>query len=270
MRGGAASLHADRRGARGAGVRHQRQDEPAAARGGRPRGDARGLRDGSIDVIATDHAPHHADEKMVEFDRAPFGIVGLETAVPLVPRPAGAHRPHRAAAAGRAAVGQPGARFRRAGRDDAEGGPADLTILAPDLTRDGQAQRRCAQVQEHAVRRLAVARRRCGHDCRRPGRLSKHAAVSPASPVARRARLRRPVPLRATEPAPAEMRAPLSQSRSRLYGDYNREDSAGDTVYRVRPYAEPADREIAGFCAAALAFGGSRASSTRSTRCSGS
>ena len=42
-----------------------------------------GLRDGSIDVIATDHAPHHADEKAVEFDRAPFGIIGLETAVPL-------------------------------------------------------------------------------------------------------------------------------------------------------------------------------------------
>ena len=43
-----------------------------------------GLVDGSIDVIATDHAPHHADEKAVEFDAAPFGIVGLETAVPLV------------------------------------------------------------------------------------------------------------------------------------------------------------------------------------------
>ena len=37
----------------------------------------RGLVDGSIDAIATDHAPHHADEKGVEFDRAPFGIVGL-------------------------------------------------------------------------------------------------------------------------------------------------------------------------------------------------
>lgn len=42
-----------------------------------------GLRDGSIDVIATDHAPHHADEKALEFDRAPFGIVGCETAIPL-------------------------------------------------------------------------------------------------------------------------------------------------------------------------------------------
>jgi dihydroorotase len=42
-----------------------------------------GLRDGSIDAIATDHAPHHADDKALEFDRAPFGITGLETAVPL-------------------------------------------------------------------------------------------------------------------------------------------------------------------------------------------
>ena len=42
-----------------------------------------GLRDGTIDAIATDHAPHHANEKMLEFDRAPFGIVGLETALPL-------------------------------------------------------------------------------------------------------------------------------------------------------------------------------------------
>src|SRR5436853_5720483 len=42
-----------------------------------------GLADGSIDVIATDHAPHAADEKQVEFDRAPFGITGLETAVSL-------------------------------------------------------------------------------------------------------------------------------------------------------------------------------------------
>jgi len=43
-----------------------------------------GIADGTVDVIATDHAPHHYDEKNVEFDLAPFGIVGLETAVPLV------------------------------------------------------------------------------------------------------------------------------------------------------------------------------------------
>ncbi len=42
-----------------------------------------GIADGSVDVIATDHAPHHDDEKKVEFDQAPFGIIGLETAVSL-------------------------------------------------------------------------------------------------------------------------------------------------------------------------------------------
>ena len=39
--------------------------------------------DGTIDAIATDHAPHHSDEKALEFDHAPFGITGLETAVGL-------------------------------------------------------------------------------------------------------------------------------------------------------------------------------------------
>jgi dihydroorotase len=42
-----------------------------------------GLRDGTIDAIATDHAPHDTDEKCVEFSVAPFGIIGLETAVPI-------------------------------------------------------------------------------------------------------------------------------------------------------------------------------------------
>ncbi len=41
------------------------------------------LKDGTIDAIATDHAPHHADEKALEYDRAPFGITGLETGVGL-------------------------------------------------------------------------------------------------------------------------------------------------------------------------------------------
>ncbi|WHZ21469.1 MAG: Dihydroorotase [Nitrospira sp.] len=42
-----------------------------------------GLRDGTIDVIATDHAPHASQEKQQEFTEAPFGIVGLETALSL-------------------------------------------------------------------------------------------------------------------------------------------------------------------------------------------
>ena len=91
-----------------------------------------GLRDGSIDVISTDHAPHHADEKALEFDRAPFGIVGLETCVPLcldrllhggvvsLPRLV-----ELLSATPAALLGIPGGTI-------AVGDPADLTVLAPD------------------------------------------------------------------------------------------------------------------------------------------
>jgi dihydroorotase len=43
-----------------------------------------GLKDGTIDVIATDHAPHAPEEKEMEFDYAPFGIIGLETALSII------------------------------------------------------------------------------------------------------------------------------------------------------------------------------------------
>lgn len=43
----------------------------------------KGIADGTIDIIATDHAPHSEDEKKVEFDKAPFGISGIETAFQL-------------------------------------------------------------------------------------------------------------------------------------------------------------------------------------------
>jgi dihydroorotase len=42
-----------------------------------------GLADGTVDCIASDHAPHHADEKDVQFNLAPFGILGLETTLSL-------------------------------------------------------------------------------------------------------------------------------------------------------------------------------------------
>ena len=45
-----------------------------------------GLRDGTIDAIATDHAPHHIDDKNMEYNHAAFGMIGLETALPLVLR----------------------------------------------------------------------------------------------------------------------------------------------------------------------------------------
>jgi dihydroorotase len=42
-----------------------------------------GLADGTVDALATDHAPHAGSEKMQEFEKCPFGILGLETAVGL-------------------------------------------------------------------------------------------------------------------------------------------------------------------------------------------
>ena len=43
-----------------------------------------GLMDGTLDFIATDHAPHTAEEKAAGFEKAPFGITGFETAFPLL------------------------------------------------------------------------------------------------------------------------------------------------------------------------------------------
>ena len=92
-----------------------------------------GIADGTVDVIATDHAPHHYDEKKVEFDRAPFGIVGLETAVSLsldrlmhtglirLPRLVELLSVNPARILG------------VVGGSLSEGAPADITIIAPDL-----------------------------------------------------------------------------------------------------------------------------------------
>lgn len=54
---------------------------------------------------------------------------------------------------------------------------------------------------------------------------------------------------------PTAVSPTLAASLDTLYDGFNHAESASDPVHRVRPYAEPADREIAGFCAAALAFG---------------
>jgi dihydroorotase len=61
---------------------HYKMNPPLASRSDRDALIA-GLADGSIDAIATDHAPHHPASKDVEFDRAPFGITGFETALAL-------------------------------------------------------------------------------------------------------------------------------------------------------------------------------------------
>jgi dihydroorotase len=92
-----------------------------------------GIRDGSVDVIATDHAPHHADEKMLEFDKAPFGIVGLETAISIC-----LHHLVHAGVIGLPRLVElmstnPARIIRVPGGSLAPGQPADITVLAPDL-----------------------------------------------------------------------------------------------------------------------------------------
>ncbi len=92
-----------------------------------------GIADGTVDVIATDHAPHHYDEKNVEFDRAPFGIVGLETAISLsLDRlvHAGVIRLPRLV---ELMSTNPARILRVPGGSLTEGAPADMTIIAPDL-----------------------------------------------------------------------------------------------------------------------------------------
>jgi dihydroorotase len=92
-----------------------------------------GIADGSVDAIATDHAPHHYDEKKVEFDRAPFGIVGLETAVSL--------SLDRLVHSGLIRLPRlvqllslnPARILGVTGGSLSEGAPADITIIAPDM-----------------------------------------------------------------------------------------------------------------------------------------
>ena len=61
-------------------ARRQREDEPAASHEDDRRALVEGLLDGTIDCVATDHAPHARQEKDVPFEEAPFGVTGLETA----------------------------------------------------------------------------------------------------------------------------------------------------------------------------------------------
>jgi len=90
-----------------------------------------GLGDGTLDVLATDHAPHHYDEKEQAFEDAPFGIVGLETALGLVHthlvlegRLDLSTMVERMSAAPARAFGLPGGTL-------AEGSPADVTVFDP-------------------------------------------------------------------------------------------------------------------------------------------
>lgn len=91
-----------------------------------------GMLDGTLDVIATDHAPHHYDEKEQAFEDAPFGLVGLETALGLVLT----HFVH----TGKLSFGDlvdrmsvaPARAFSLPGGSMKEGAPADVTVFDPN------------------------------------------------------------------------------------------------------------------------------------------
>jgi dihydroorotase len=93
-----------------------------------------GLADGTLDVIATDHAPHHYDEKEAAFTDAPNGIVGLETALGVILDRVVAERVidlptmvDRMSCSPARAFGLPGGTL-------AEGGVADVTVFDPEAT----------------------------------------------------------------------------------------------------------------------------------------
>ena len=129
-----------------------------------------GLADGTVDAIATDHAPHHPASKDVEFDRAPFGITGFETALALgldelvhtgrisLMRLVELFTTGPARVLGLRTQN----RRRRARR------PHDFL---PDHRLDVPRRRISQQIPQHALRRPRVPRRAHGHHRRRPHRL---------------------------------------------------------------------------------------------------
>jgi dihydroorotase len=88
--------------------------------------------DGTVDCLATDHAPHHADEKMLEFDLVPFGVVGLETAIPVTYNLLVAK--HKMSLLRYVALWStnPARLFRLPGGSLKVGSPADITLLDHD------------------------------------------------------------------------------------------------------------------------------------------
>ena len=133
-------------------LRHRRQDESAAAR----RQDVEALRealaDGTIDCIATDHAPHGPSDKNIEFDKAANGVVGLETALPLVLEltRSGALTPMRAV---ELLTDGPARAFRLPGGHLAKGAPADVTVIDPQVQWTVEPAAVRVQGPEHPVRR---------------------------------------------------------------------------------------------------------------------
>ena len=196
-----------------------------------------GIVDGSVDAIATDHAPHHYDEKKMEFDLAPFGIVGLETCVSIcfdrLVHPGLIRLPRLVELLST----NPARLLNVPAGTLSEGAIADITVLAPDLAVTVDPSNVPIEGAQHAVWRMAVQGRCGGDNCWWPDRVCER-------PGGRRRAL-----------SVIVSHATLKRRLDELYTSFNCVDSATDPIQLVRRFADPADREVAGFCAAALAFG---------------
>jgi dihydroorotase len=92
-----------------------------------------GLADGTLDTVATDHAPHHYDEKEAAFAEAPNGIVGLETALAIMLTRVVGEGVIDLPTLGDRMSCAPARAFRLPGGTLAEGTPADVTVFDPNL-----------------------------------------------------------------------------------------------------------------------------------------
>ena len=131
-----------------------------------------GLRDGTIDAIATDHAPHHSDEKSFEYDRAPFGITGLETAIGLAFNELVHKGVIDLVKLVELSSTNPARIFKLKDRGTLKvGAIADVTIIDPNLEWTYKNSRLKIKVEKFPVRPMEFyGRARCD-DCRRENRL---------------------------------------------------------------------------------------------------
>ena len=92
-----------------------------------------GLADGTLDIIASDHAPHHPHSKEKEFSQAPFGIIGLETIFSLTYDELVLKKVISPLEAVAKLTDNPARAFRLPGGSLSEGSPADIAIFDPKM-----------------------------------------------------------------------------------------------------------------------------------------
>jgi len=144
------------------------QDEPAAALAADREAILVALADGTVDAIATDHRSHATHEKEVEFDRAAFGVTGLETALALAMTRLHREQKIRLTRIVELFTAGPARVFSlRDGGSLTRGNFADVTIFDPKKRWTFEAAKVTVDVAQHALRRLAVNGKGCRNNRRR-------------------------------------------------------------------------------------------------------